>query len=55
MLGGRGRGDQYVAVGVVTPTSLSREQKKLFEELSQMEASHTEDRSVMDKVKDIFG
>jgi molecular chaperone DnaJ len=55
VLGGRGRGDEYVAVGVVTPTSLSREQKKLFEELSKMEASHTEDRTVMDKVKDIFG
>lgn len=30
---GRGRGDQYVEIRVVTPTKLSRKQRKLFEEL----------------------
>ena len=32
-LNGRGRGDQLVTVSVVTPESLSKEQRRLFEEL----------------------
>ena len=36
-LGGRGRGDLFVSVNVVTPTSLSREQRKLLEELARIE------------------
>jgi len=33
--GGRRHGDHYVHFRVVTPTKLSREQKKLFEELAR--------------------
>lgn len=55
VLGGRGRGDLYAAVNLVTPTSLSREQRKLFEELAKIEKDNPQDRGIMDKVKDIFG
>src|SRR6185503_17594481 len=37
MLGGRGRGDLFVSVTVVTPTSLTREQRKLLEQLANVE------------------
>jgi molecular chaperone DnaJ len=55
-LGGRGRGDLYVAINVMTPTSLSREQRKLLEELAELEtpANHP-DRGIINKVKDMFG
>jgi molecular chaperone DnaJ len=55
-LGGRGRGDLYVAMNVMTPTSLSREQRKLLEELAELEtpANHP-DRGIINKVKDMFG
>jgi molecular chaperone DnaJ len=57
VLGGRGRGDQYVAVNVITPTNISKEQRRLLEELSLLESNNgqTQDRGIMDKVKDIFG
>ncbi|HKV42291.1 MAG TPA: molecular chaperone DnaJ [Blastocatellia bacterium] len=55
-LGGRGKGDLFVAVNVVTPTSISREQRKLFEELAKLESGDIEeDKGIIDKVKDIFG
>jgi len=55
-LGGRGRGDLFVAVTVMTPTSLSREQRRLLEEFAQLEtpANH-QDRGIINKVKDMFG
>jgi molecular chaperone DnaJ len=55
VLGGRGRGDLYVQVNVVTPTNLSREQRRLLEELASLEANGHHDRGIVDKVKDIFG
>ncbi|HXG92158.1 MAG TPA: molecular chaperone DnaJ [Blastocatellia bacterium] len=57
VLGGRGRGDLYVAVSIVTPTSLSREQRRLLEELAKLENTdgHQEDGGIIDKVKNIFG
>jgi len=55
VLGGRGRGDLYVQVNVVTPTNLSREQRRLLEELANLEANGHHDRGIVDKVKDIFG
>jgi molecular chaperone DnaJ len=57
VLGGRGRGDQFVAVNIVTPTNLSREQRRLLEELARLEPEdgYQEDRGFMGKVKDIFG
>ena len=55
-LGGRGRGDLFVAVNIVTPKSLSREQRRLLEELSALESEETnQDKGLFDKVKDIFG
>lgn len=55
MLGGRGRGDMFVAVTVVTPTSLTREQRKLLEQLAAVENKDLEDKGLVDKVRDIFG
>jgi molecular chaperone DnaJ len=56
-LGGRGRGDLFVSINVLTPKHLSREQRKLLEQFEQMEsgpAEHTE-RKIINKVKDMFG
>jgi len=57
VLGGRGRGDLFATVHVSTPTSLSREQRRLLEELAKLENAdgQGEDRGIIDKVKDIFG
>ena len=54
-LGGRGRGDLFVSVTVVTPTTLTREQRKLLEQLAQIEETDLGDKGLMDKVRDIFG
>jgi molecular chaperone DnaJ len=56
-LDGRGPGDLYVTVYVVTPTRLSREQRRLFEMLGpgvRVENKPLERRAA-EKVKDIFG
>jgi molecular chaperone DnaJ len=55
VLGGRGRGDLFVSVTVVTPTSMTREQRKLLEQLAEVENKDLEDRGLVDKVRDIFG
>jgi molecular chaperone DnaJ len=55
VLGGRGKGDLFVATTVVTPKSLSREQRKLLEQLAEIDTDQLEDRGLMDKVRDIFG
>ena len=55
VLGGRGRGDLFVSVTVVTPTSLTREQRKLLEQLAIVENKDLEDKGLVDKVRDIFG
>jgi molecular chaperone DnaJ len=55
VLGGRGRGDLFVSVTVVTPTTLNREQRKLLEQLAQIEEKDLSDKGLMDKVRDIFG
>jgi molecular chaperone DnaJ len=49
-LSGRGKGDLFVAVSLVTPKTLTKEQRKLLEQLAQIE-----DESFMDKVRNIFG
>lgn len=56
-LGGRGRGDLFVAVSVVTPTNLNKEQRRIIEELSKHESKATangKDKGIFDKVKDMF-
>ena len=55
VLGGRGRGDLFVSVSVITPTTLSREQRKLLEQLSEVETKDLEDKGLIDKVRDMFG
>jgi molecular chaperone DnaJ len=55
VLGGRGRGDLFVSVTVVTPTTLTREQRRLLEQLAEVESSDLGDKGLMDKVRDIFG
>ena len=55
VLGGRGKGDMFVSVSVITPTSLTREQRKLLEQLSKIETEDLQDKRLVDKVRDIFG
>lgn len=54
-LGGRGRGDLFVAVTLITPKSLTKEQRKLLEQLAEVEDVDFQDESFMDKVRNIFG
>lgn len=55
-LQGHGRGDLYVVVTVLTPKRLSREQRRLFEQLAQHDEKQSENfaRRLGSKVKDIF-
>jgi molecular chaperone DnaJ len=61
---GRGRGDLLVTVKVTTPKKLTKEQKKLLEQLATTlpkeefaptPAAEGEDKGIFDRVKDIFG
>ena len=45
------RGDQFVKIHVTTPTKLSREQRELFEKLSEMD---DKPKNVFERAKDIF-
>ncbi|CAA9418572.1 MAG: Chaperone protein DnaJ [uncultured Pyrinomonadaceae bacterium] len=54
-LGGRGKGDLFVAVTLITPKTLTKEQRKLLEQLAEIEDIDFEDASFMDKVRNIFG
>jgi molecular chaperone DnaJ len=56
-LEGRGTGDLYVSVFVVTPTRLSRDHKRWLEILAPFVRvdNHPLERSAAEKVKDIFG
>ena len=55
VLGGRGRGDLFVAVTLITPKTLTKEQRKLLEQLAEIEDTEFQDESFMDKVRNIFG
>ena len=56
---GGGRGDLYVNIHVATPTKLTREQRRLIEQLGATlpveNRPAQRDSSLFDKVKDIFG
>ncbi len=60
---GRGRGDLLVTVQAITPRKLTREQRKVLEQLAALlppqafepTPRETEERGIFDKVKDIFG
>ncbi len=54
-LGGRGKGDLFVAVTLITPKTLNKEQRKLLEQLAEIEDIDFQDESFMDKVRSIFG
>jgi len=55
-LGGYGLGDQIITITVETPTTLTVEQRELFEKLSGLEHTQTNpmSRGFFDKVKNIF-
>ena len=64
VVSGRGRGDLLVTVKVVTPKKLTKEQRKMLEQLDEtlpkekFEPTPREahdDRGIFDRVKDIFG
>ena len=62
---GRGHGDLLVTIQGVTPKRLTKEQKKLLEQLAETmpetkfkpasREDEDEDRGIFGKVKDIFG
>jgi len=54
-LGGRGKGDMFVAVTLITPKTLTKEQRKLLEQLADIEDVDFQDASLMDKFRNIFG
>ena len=54
-LGGRGKGDLFVAVTLITPKTLTKEQRKLLEQLAQIEDTDFNDESFIEKVRNIFG
>jgi len=54
-LGGRGKGDLFVAVTLVTPKTLTKEQRKLLEQLADVEDTDFTDASFIEKVRNIFG
>jgi molecular chaperone DnaJ len=53
-LSGGKRGELYVAVTLVTPKTLSKEQRKLLEQLAEIEDVDFQDEGFMDKVRNIF-
>ncbi len=53
-LGRNDRGDLYVAVTVVTPTNLTKEQRKLFERLAEIEDRNFGSESFMKKFRQFF-
>ena len=55
VLGGRGRGDLFVAATLITPKSLTKEQRKLLEQLAEIEDVDFHDQSFIDKFRNIFG
>ncbi|MFQ5816922.1 MAG: molecular chaperone DnaJ [Terriglobia bacterium] len=57
-LNGRGRGDLFVELKVVTPKTLTRQQRRMIEQLAESlpaENRPIEKSSLFDRVKDIFG
>jgi len=55
-LQGSGRGDLYVHIDVKVPAKLTRDQRKLFEQLRQTlpEENEPHEKGLLDKVKDYF-
>lgn len=55
-LNGRGRGDLFVEIEVRVPTELTREQRRLFEQLRDLLPAENapKEKSLLEKVKDYF-
>jgi molecular chaperone DnaJ len=53
-LNGRGKGDLFVAASLITPKTLTKEQRKVLEQLAEIEDVDFQDESFMDKVRSIF-
>lgn len=56
-LNGRGRGDLFVSVALMTPTKLTREQRKLLEHLAEISSVENKplEKRFIEKAKEIFG
>lgn len=54
-LAARGHGDLFVAATLVTPKTLTKEQRKVLEQLAEIETQDFADESIIDKVRNIFG
>ena len=54
-LDGDVRGDQFVTLNVITPGRLSDEQRRLFEQLAELDGEETLEPGLFDRVKKIFG
>jgi molecular chaperone DnaJ len=56
IVNGGGRGDLYIHIEVAVPEKLTRDQRKLFEQLRETLPAENEpkDRGLFDKVRDIF-
>ncbi len=55
-LNGRGQGDQFVTVRVVTPTRLSHEQRELLRKLAEISGDDVQEGGgLFEKVKEMFG
>ncbi len=54
-LGGRGKGDLFVAVTLITPKTLTKDQRQLLEQLAEIEDTEFTDESFIEKVRNIFG
>ena len=53
VLGGRGRGDMFVTVQVITPTSLTKEQRRLLEEFASLDGNNhnkPDDKGIFNKI-----
>ncbi len=55
-INGHGRGDQLISVAVRVPRKISKEERRLYEELAEMskEDVPAEEKNFFDKVKDMF-
>ena len=53
---GHGRGDLYIHIQVKTPAKLTRDQRKLFEQLAEVLPvdNQPDKRGLFEKVKDYF-
>lgn len=52
--GKHGHGDQYVTVNIKVPTSLTVEEKKLLNELKEVEGDHSKQKGLFESIKSIF-